>query len=97
MSAADAAVDGREAVTIAASLYAGRSSVQPGSVRADGADIANVAAALARLADLLGDQLTAASAGAPIAADQAACCAAARAAQRIYKLMDRGHVDGHVR
>lgn len=97
MSAADAAVDGKDAVTLAPSLPAGHSPAPTGSAHDSGTPADHVADALDRLADLLGGRLTIAATNAAITGDQAACRDAADAAQRICQLLGRGHDDGHVR
>jgi hypothetical protein len=89
MTAADAAVDGREALTVAPSLpLAG--SADPGNAVAAGADAGQVADALAGLAVVLGDRLTSAAALADLPGDEIACQEAAQAARRICQLMARG-------
>jgi len=88
MSTADAAVDGREAVTIAPSLPPlGVSTAPPDP--AVGADLDEVIAALALLAGLLADRLNCAAADATLAGDRAACEEAAAAARQIRTLMAR--------
>ncbi len=89
MTAADAAVDGREALTIAPSLPpAGGSG--PGDAVAGGGDPGRVADALAALAGVLHDRLGRAAAGADLPADRVACQEAVHAAARICQLMTRG-------
>ena len=89
MTAADAAVDGREALTIAPSLpHAGGGG--PGDAILRGDDPVRVADALAALAGVLSDRLGQAAAGAQLPADRVACQEAARAAARIRQLMTRG-------
>lgn len=87
MSTADAAVDGREAVTIAPSLPPPGVSTAPPAGPPVGADLGEVIAALALLAGLLADRLNRAAADATLAGDRAACEAAAAAAQQIRTLM----------
>jgi hypothetical protein len=90
MTAADAAVDGREALTIAPSLpHAG--SADPGSTVAAGAGPGQAADALAALACALRDRLTSAAARAHLPGDRAACQDGAAAAGRICQLMTRGN------
>jgi hypothetical protein len=88
MTTADAAVDGREAITIAPSLpHAG--GAKPGGALAADADTAQAADALAALATVLRDRLTDAAALADTPGDQVACQDAADAAARICQLMTR--------
>lgn len=89
MTAADAAVDGREALTIAPSLPWATGG-GPGDADVGGGDPVLVADALAALAGVLGDRLGQAAAGAKLPADQVACQEAAYAAARIRQLMTRG-------
>jgi hypothetical protein len=88
MTTADAAVDGREALTIAPSLPLGGGLPDPAvPTRADAGQAAQTLAALAAvLADHLRD--AAALAGTP--GDRAACQDAAAAAGRICQVMARG-------
>jgi hypothetical protein len=89
MTTADAAVDGREALTIAPSLsLAGRAA--PGHAVAAAADADQAADVLAALAAVLRDRLSHAAALADTSGDQAACQDAAEAAGRICQLMARG-------
>jgi hypothetical protein len=88
MTAADAAVDGREALTVAPSLPLG-ASPGPGAAVPAGADAGQAAEALAALAAVLGDRLSHAAAVAGIPGDRAACQDAAAAAGRICQLMAR--------
>ena len=97
MTAADAAVDGREAVTIAPSLPAGPSRMATVTVSPSSAEPREVADALAGLATVLDEALTRAAADAALAADQAACQEAAYAARTISQLMTRGSNDSHLR
>jgi hypothetical protein len=89
MTAADAAVDGREALTIAPSLPRAASG-GPSDASAGGDDPVLIADALAALAGMLGDRLGRAAAGAELPADRLACQQAAHAAARISQLMTRG-------
>jgi len=91
MMTADAAVDGREAVTAAAALPAG-SSASPRVPPAD-AGTEEVTAALAALGALLSDRLTQASALTADLGDRDACARAAGAARRIRDLMAGGDDD----
>ena len=88
MTTADAAVDGREAITIAPSLPHA-AGAKPGGALAADADTAQAADALAALATVLRDRLTDAAALADTPGDQVACQDAAHAAARICQLMTR--------
>jgi hypothetical protein len=89
MTAADAAVGGREALTIAPSLpHAG--GAEPGNAVAAGADPGQAADVLAAIASALRDRLTSAAALADLPGDRAACQDAAQAAGRICQLMASG-------
>jgi hypothetical protein len=89
MTAADAAVDGREALTIAPSLpLAGDAG--PVDAAVTGADPGQAADLLATLAAALRDRLTGAANLAVLPDDRAACQDAAAAARRICQLMARG-------
>ena len=97
MSAADAAVDGREAVTTARSLpVPDVSTTAPGESAAQ-ADLGEVIDALAALGGLLDDRLTRAAVTAAEPADRAACEDAAGAARRIHQLMARDDADTRLR
>lgn len=89
MTAADAAVDGREAITIAPSLPPPAGNATPTGPMAN-AELDEVIAALATLAGILAGRLTGAAALATLPDDRAACGEAAAAAQRIHQLMARG-------
>jgi hypothetical protein len=89
MTAADAAVDGREALTIAPSLPPA-DGAGPGDTAASSADPAQASDTLAALAAALRDRLTRAADRAVLPGDQAACQDAAQAAGRICQLMARG-------
>lgn len=89
MTAADAAIDGREALTIAPSLPLG-GTTEPSSVVQRGADADQAADGLAALTAALRDRLTSAAVLAVLPGDQAACQDAAQAAERICQLMTRG-------
>jgi len=89
MAAADAAVDGREAITIAPSL-----SPPPGitlitTPPAAGADIDTTTDALAALGALLNERLAHAADRALVPGDRAACREAAQAGDRIHLLLAR--------
>jgi len=87
MSCADAAVDGREAITAAPSVVrAVRVPISYDGAAAQ-ADMTGVMAGLASLGVLLGDSLDSAAAVATAAGDRTACQEAARAARRITQLM----------
>jgi hypothetical protein len=89
MTTADAAVEGREAITAAPSLPPGTLPAQPGLLTpGDSADAA--ADVLAALGALLDTRLTQAGASAAIQADRVACAEAADAARQIHQLMTRG-------
>ncbi len=92
MTTADAAVDGREAITIAPALPPGRAAAGVSMPQARVA-AEEVADALAELGALLTDRLSRAAASAATAADRAACTEAAQAAGRICQLMARGDHD----
>jgi hypothetical protein len=96
MMAADAAVDGREAVTIAPSLPAASGSHLPASPTA-GADVGEIADAMAALGALLGDRLSRAVSMAAVPGDRTACEQAAEAAGRICELMACGDGDTRLR
>ena len=88
MTVADAAVDGREALTLAPSLpLAG--GVDPNDAVSAGADVGQVADALMALADVLGERLSRAAALSDLPGDRVACQDAAQAAGRIRQLMAR--------
>jgi hypothetical protein len=88
MTAADAAVDGREALTLAPSLPPA-SGTPPGDAVLAGGDAAQVADVLATLAGVLAERLRRAAA-ADLPEDRAACQDGAHAAGRICQLMARG-------
>jgi hypothetical protein len=97
MTAADAAVDGREAITIAPSLPPARVSALIASPSAADADIEPIIDALAALGALLSERLASDANGAPTPGDQTACEEAAEAGRRIHQLMARGDNDRHLR
>jgi hypothetical protein len=88
MTTADAAVDGREALTIAPSLPL-HGGTEPASTVPPDASTGEAADALARLAIAIGDRLTQAATQAGTQGDADACLEAAEAAGRIRELMTR--------
>jgi hypothetical protein len=88
MTTADAAVDGREALTIAPSLPLG-GGTGSGAALPAGADAGQAADSLAALAAVLRDRLTDAATRADLPGDRTACQDAAEAAGRICQLMTR--------
>lgn len=92
MMAADAAVDGREAVTIAPSLPPAADRPLSGKSAAGG-DVGEIGDAMAALGALLGDRLSRAASMAAAPGDRAACEEAAEAAGRICELMAGGDGD----
>src|SRR5260370_37647053 len=98
MTAADAAVDGREAVTTAPSLPPGTGRKIGSNVQTAPDDgLGTATDAMAVLAVLLGERLGDAAALPTATDDQAACEQAAAAAERISRLMARGHDDPRLR
>ena len=97
MMTADAAVDGREALTIAPSLPLSAAGHGHGGMLLADAGMGEITDALAALGALLHDRLTGASAQATASSDQEACSEAAEAAGRIRHLMARDDHDGYVR
>jgi hypothetical protein len=93
MTTADAAVDGREAITIAPSLPTDRRGGADVIMPQASVPVEEIADALAGIGRLLSDQLTSAAAMAATAADQGACTEAAQAAGRICQLMASGDHD----
>ncbi len=97
MTTADAAVDGREAITIAPALP------QPGradagvTVSGAGAPVEEIAGVLAALGALLRDRLQHAATIAATGGDRTACTDAAEAAGRICQLMTRADDDNRPR
>jgi hypothetical protein len=89
MTAADAAVDGREALTLAPSLPLA-AGAGPDDAVAAGADAGQVADALAALGEMLGKRLSRAAALADLPEDRVACQDGAQAAMWICHLMARG-------
>jgi hypothetical protein len=86
MYAADAAIDGREALTPSPSLPP-PAYPRPTVLPAAAANLDDVAGAMASLAALLAGRLSGAAAATADPADQAACAQAAEAARVIYQLM----------
>jgi hypothetical protein len=97
MTAADAAVDGREAITIAPSLSPAPGVTLITSPPAAGADIDTITDALAALGALLDERLAHAADRALVPGDRAACQEAAQAGRRIHQLMAREDNDRHLR
>jgi hypothetical protein len=92
MTTADAAVDGRDAITIAPSLSPDRRGGAGVSMPQASVPVEEIADALAELGALLTDRLSRAALAAT-AEDRAACTEAAQAAGRIRQLMARGDHD----
>ena len=89
MTVADAAVDGRQAITLAPSLSPA-SGVSPVTTPpAAGAEIDTITVALAALGELLDERLARAADCALMPGDRAACQEAAAAGRRIHQLMAR--------
>ena len=97
MTAADAAVDGREAITIAPSLSPAPGVTLITSPPDAGADIDTITDALAALGALLDERLAHAADRALVPGDRAACQEAAQAGRRIHQLMAREDNDRHLR
>jgi len=98
MTAADAAVDGREAVTAAPSLPpGGGDGIGTGPQLAMDVGVGEIADAMVALAVLLGERLGYAAALSSRPSDQAACAEAVAAAGCICQLMARGHDDTRLR
>ena len=89
MTAADAAVDGRQAITLAPSLSPASDVTPVTTPPAAGADIDTITAALAALGELLNERLAHAADRALLSGDRAACQEAAEAGRRIHQLMAR--------
>jgi len=87
ITVADAAVDGRQAITLAPSLPPVSLITTP---PAAGADIDTITVALTALGELLDECLARAADRALIPGDRAACQEAAEAGRRIHQLMARG-------
>jgi hypothetical protein len=97
MTAADAAVDGREAITIAPSLSPAPGSTASAGLSAADGDIDTITDAMAALGALLGERLADAANRASTPDDRAACEQAAEAARRIHQLMARDDDDRRLR
>jgi hypothetical protein len=97
MTAADAAVDGRQAITLAPSLSSASRVTPVTTPPAAGADIDTITAALAALGELLDERLAHAADRALLPGDRAACQEAAEAGRRIHQLMARDGNDRHLR
>jgi hypothetical protein len=97
MTAADAAVDGREAITNAPSLSPASDVTLISSPPTAGADIDTITDALAALGALLNESLAHAADRALTSDDRAACQEAAQAGRRIHLLMAREDNDRHLR
>ena len=97
MMAADAAVDGREAITTAPSLSPAPSGTLPAGPPAADAEIKTITDAIAALGGLLDERLTDAVNRAHIPGDRAACEEAAQAGRRIHRLMARDDDDRRIR
>jgi hypothetical protein len=97
MTAADAAVDGREAITIAPSLSPAPGVTAITSPPDAGTGIDTITDALAALGALLDERLAHAADRALTAGDRAACQEAAQAGRRIHQLMAREDNGDHLR
>ena len=97
MTAADAAVDGREAITIAPSLSPAPGSTPSASLSAADPGIYTITDAMAALGALLGERLADAANRASTPDDRTACEQAAEAARRIHQLMARDDDDRRLR
>lgn len=89
MTAADAAVSGREAIASAPSLTQAIAGRDSGIIPADG-DVMKMIDALSSLGNLLSRRLAEGAAMAAVADDRAACLEAVAAAGRISALMAAG-------
>jgi hypothetical protein len=97
LTAADAAVDGRQAITIAPSLTPGPGVTLITSPLDEPADVDTITDALAVLGALLDERLAQAADRALVPGDRAACQEAAEAGRRIHQLMAREDDDRHIR
>lgn len=97
MMAADAAVDGTQAITIAPSLSLAPTVTLIVAPPAAGADIDTITDALAALGALLDERLARAADRALMSGDRIACQEAARAGYRIHQLMAGDGNDRHLR
>jgi hypothetical protein len=93
MTTADAAVEGREAISIAPGLARPGRARDPVTGPEPSAPVEEVAAALTALSALLRDRLWHAATIATAASDQTACTDAAQAADRMCQLMSSGDDD----
>ena len=93
MTAADAAIDGRDAITIAPALPPDRRGGAGVSMPQASVPVEEMADAMAGLSAVLTDRLSRAAAIAATGADRAACTEAAQAAGRICHLMARDDHD----
>jgi len=93
MTTADAAVDGRDAITIAPSLPPDRHGGAGVSRPQASVPVEEIAGALAGLGALLAERLSRAAVMADAAADRTACTEAAQAAGRICQLTAGGDDD----
>jgi hypothetical protein len=96
MMAADAAVDGREALITSPSLPPA-TTPQPAVTPATSADLDDIADAMASLAAQLASCLARPAAMTETSGDRAACEQAAHAAGQIHRLMARGDDDPRLR
>jgi hypothetical protein len=97
MTAADAAVDGRQAITLAPSLSQASGVMSVTTPPAAGADIDTITAALAALGELLDERLAHVADHALLSSDRTACQEAAEAGRRIHQLMARDDDDRRLR
>ena len=97
MMAADAAVDGTQAITIAPSLSLAPTATPIVAPPAAGANIDTIAAAPAVLGALLDERLADAADRALLPGDRTACREAAEAGRRIHQLMAGDGNDRHPR
>jgi hypothetical protein len=96
LTAADAAVDGREAITVAPSLFPPPGVTLNASPPDACADIDTITDALAALGALLNERLAHAADRALVPGDRAACLEAAEAGRRIHLLLAREDNDSHL-
>jgi hypothetical protein len=97
MTTADAAVDGRQAITLAPSLSPASDVTLVTTPPAGGADIDTITDALAALGELLDERLAHAADRALLSGDRTACQEAAEAGRRIHQLMAGDGNDRHLR
>jgi hypothetical protein len=93
LTTADAAVDGRDAITIAPSLPPRGRAAAAASMPQESVPVEEIAGALAGLGALLTERLSHAATIAATAGDRTACTEAAQAAGRICQLMAGGDDD----